>query len=215
LIGSPDKQLILTPPRLAILKTNNRIKNDLEFSYWINSNYSLYKTEVFAAGFLYNSETLERISAHAPLFHDDVPRLEYNSVKFQRHYGTSLEEYVGFIKANLDPITNILSNELSDSVYTKSNFIRDYNLYNIIAMAYLRSYFSSYDFNLLKKALRWNPYNSIINFEMGTAYMKRKNKKLAEKYFKQTILFDPDNIEAINNLNLLNKTKLKKAHTSF
>ena len=83
LVGSIDKQPILTSERLNLIQLDDLIFNDLRFSYSGEPEYFLYKPETFIANFLMGEKTLNKMVNKAPLYYDDRPVLEYQSAKYQ------------------------------------------------------------------------------------------------------------------------------------
>lgn len=198
--GSVQKKLKLTKNRIELIKNDSIINNDLEYFYWGGYRNSLNIPEVFAAGFLCGKEGLKGLTKGASVYNDDKPVLEYEVSKKQRYHVKNIEKMLDRIKKHIDPVEMLYKRQVDDSILAKVDFIRDYNLKNIIAMDWLRQYVETDDVSMLKNAVRWNPYNSGITYDLGIALVKKGKYKTAERYFRQTINLEPDNLNAHNNI---------------
>ena len=198
--GSVQKQLKLTENRIELLKNDSIIHNDLEYFYWGGYRNSLNIPEVFAAGFLCGKEGLQGLTEGASVYNDDKPVLEYAVSKKQRYHVKNIEKMLEKIKKHVDPMEMIYKRQVADSIIVKATFIRDYNMKNIVAMDWFRQYIKTNDVSMLKKAVKWNPYNSDIAYNLGIALVKKGKYKTAEQYFRQTINLEPDNLNAHNNI---------------
>jgi spermidine synthase len=216
LIGSNRIQPVLTSGRLALLN-DSAINTDLKYYFWGGPENQLNKPEVFTAGFLCGPETLKRLCGNSFTYHDNKPILEYQSATKQKHAVDDIAKKIELLREYLDPLPVIIAEKKYDTLLSRIDYTRDYNLKNNIAMGLFMTYLESNNVNLLYKAYKWNPYNVDITFKMGVVCSKGGKIREAERYFNEVIQIDPEYTDAYSNLGLMlaNQGSLSEAVNAY
>lgn len=121
LIGSTAEQPLLSNKRLALLQSNEELREDLEYTHngmpWLTMN----KKDVFAANYLMGPEKLLTLSAGAPLYSDDRPILEYQAAR--NTYNPS--RFHTLIEKNMDSPDKIFAQKIRIATEIKIIGIRE------------------------------------------------------------------------------------------
>jgi len=197
LIGSAGDPLTLSSKRLDMLTSDTGINEDLNFAYWGGRAHWLNRLEVFVSGFLCASESLAKLCADAPIYWDDLPRLEYvvtaNLTMFEK-------PVIDLVQAYNDHPYLILNEKLTEEILSKIQSIRENNLRDVIADFLYRSYSHRNDIELLEEAIQWNPYNVRINIELANALINLGRTDKAINYYEAALNTEWENSQAHTNL---------------
>ena len=85
---------------------------------------------MFLGGFLVGAEGLARLSQNAKIYRDDVPFIEYSTVR----QALPATPTVNLISRDIDPVNNILNFEIDEQLDLLSQSIREKNLGNTLAL---------------------------------------------------------------------------------
>lgn len=129
LIGNATHAPSLTRKRLRLLQSEPALRADLDYSYDGSPWLAMNKKEVFAANFLMGAQTLAKLSAAAPHYHDDRPVLEYQAAR----NSYEPERLHALIEKNLDHPDKILSEKIRITSELKILQIREENVHNSLA----------------------------------------------------------------------------------
>jgi spermidine synthase len=129
LVGNATQQPLLSPKRLGLLQGDPGLRADLDFSYDGSPWLAMNQKEVFAANFLMGPQTLAKLSAAAPRYHDDRPVLEYQAAR-NRYQPERLH---ALIEKNLDHPERILTEKIRITSELKMLQIREQNVHNSLA----------------------------------------------------------------------------------
>jgi spermidine synthase len=158
LLGSPSGPLSLTSARLKLLDTDKAIETDLMFNYFGGPSFYLNRKEIFLAGFLCGPQRLAKLAAEAPVYRDDLPKLEYYI--FNEH--DIADKIINLITLNKESVTTILHERIDEPNLSWVNQVQELNLKNLIVKNLL-NYGTSQDernnVQTLQDAVKLNPYN--------------------------------------------------------
>jgi spermidine synthase len=214
LIGSTADQLKFPSESRQILSANDEIHKDLRYAYWGGPAYWLNQWEIFLASFLIGPESLAELTAHAPVYRDDVPVLEYAAAK-RRIDSKTLT--IDLIRPYLDPVQSVQNDNLDDNTLLRIQSVREKNVRDIMAEFLYRRYRDEQDPSLLQNAIQWNPYNVYISVALGDAFIDRNQIQKAIHYYQTALDTDPENLSAHNNLGnaLAMQGRIKEAARHF
>ena len=193
LIGCSGGHPTLSNNRLNILSTDGPVKTDLYYSYFGGPDFYLNRREVFLAGFLCGPESLAKITANAPVYCDDLPRLEYSVAK-QDHFDPVT--ILNFIAQNLDPLSQVLDENLNATTLSQIQLIRKLDLNDIYAVEYIRNHATNEleisNVAKLQVAVMINPYNVSLRLMLAAALNRQGQFEAAMKNVNDSYLIDPD-----------------------
>ncbi|MEJ2695951.1 MAG: hypothetical protein P8013_04815, partial [Candidatus Sulfobium sp.] len=111
LIGVKTPSLRLRGERLTLLKEDpegdNEVRHDLRITLVGDRRYGMYQLPVFLGSFITGPDGLARLSAGAPLYHDDRPVLDY-AVSGVSRKDTNEIPIVALLRKNLEPVDQII-----------------------------------------------------------------------------------------------------------
>lgn len=129
LIGNTTEQPLLSTKRLDLLKNNDKVRSDLNYSFndrpWLLMN----KKEVFAANYLMGPQTLSRLSAAANPYSDDRPILEYQTAR--TIYART--RFHSLIEKNLESPDTIFAQKIRIASEAHIVRIREENVHEMLA----------------------------------------------------------------------------------
>ncbi len=216
LIGTLSENIKLRRQRFDMLKLHDAIHQDLDFSYWGGINHRLNRPEVFLGGFLVGPEGLAKLSEGATIYRDDVPFLEYNTVRQPLPATPSIQR----ISKNIESVNSILNFELDEQLNILSQSIREKNLKNTLALDliaknfnYLKDSRPQDSIDLLRKLVELNPENINFNLKLANALEKYGESYEAIIFYNQALKIAPDSAEVncyLGNI-LASQGKLREA----
>ena len=192
LIGSPDGHPVITPERLDMLHADGPVKTDLMYTYFGGPDFYLNRSEVFLAGFLCGPGSLAQLTAQAPVYRDDLPRLEYIIAK---QSNTRPEDIVNLIAQNLDSPRSVLKGSADDALISRTRQIRTWNLNDLAAMSLVHLWterVERFDVQKLQKAADLNPNNITIRLLLATALHQQGRPAEAQKNVADSLRIDPE-----------------------
>jgi hypothetical protein len=193
LLGSPSGPLSLTTARLNLLHTDNAIKNDLMYTYFGGPDFYLNRREIFLAGFLCGPHGLAKLAAEAPVYRDDLPKLEYFILNV--HETSSEDNIINLIRSNMESVTTILHERIDESNLSWINQVKGLNLNDLIADNFIKvgTYQDQvYNIQTLQYALKLNPYNVFNRFKLQGALRSQGQFDQATINFNECLRMDPE-----------------------
>ena len=163
LLGSPSGPLSLTTARLKLLETDKAINSDLMYNYFGGPGFYLNRKEIFLAGFLCGPQGLAKLAAEAPVYRDDLPKLEYYI--FNEH--DTADKIINLITLNMDSVTTILHERIDGSNLSWIHQVQELNLKELIASNFINFGTSQDERNNIQNlqyAVNLNPYNVLNRF---------------------------------------------------
>ncbi len=197
LIGTAGDDVRLRPDRWALVDSDAALHADMRYAHWGGPTHALNRLDVFLAGFLAGPEALTRLTAGAPSYHDDRPYLEYSTA----HYLERAEiPIVALLRSHLDPVAHILSDEPDAEVVAAAQALRERNLDDVVASAFMRSGSelardgrwddATRD---LCQAARWNPENAEVNRVLADTLLTQHQVESAAEYYAAAVRIDSEN----------------------
>jgi len=174
-----------------IFLQNQKVAEDLRWSYWGGSLYMLSDRRIFAAGFLCGKDDLKRMSQDGEIFTDDLLKLEYYSAKHRRN-----KPFIDDLKAYLSPIGSTIIPEISEQKDIDGiNAIRNINLGDIISSELYFAYINQKQPvpGLLEEALKYNSLNLPALTEIANIYYEKKEYLKSAQCFDRALKLDPQN----------------------
>ncbi len=213
LMGSVDREPVLTKNRLGLLDENRAVFEDLKYAYWGGPRFWLNQPHVVLAGFLSNSQKLAEMTRGATIYTDTLPSLEYATARHQQI--RSPQDILAIIHRHLSPLQAGSLQEIDENDLNKAEEIRKHNLGEIMATYLFQRSVTTKDITLLSQALSWNDWDPEINLQMGFVLAGRGKLDEALDYFEKTIQLDPDNIDAHINLGVIQLEKQQTDRAVF
>jgi hypothetical protein len=164
----------------------------LSYTYYGGPDFYLNRPEVFLAGFLCGPDGLAKLTAHAPVYRDDLPRLEYIIAK---QSDTRPEAIIDLIAQNLDPARLILNGNPDGALLSRIQQIRTWNLNDLTAMSLVHLWtdrVERFDVAKLQAAADLNPNNITIRLLLANALRRQGQPEAAEKNEKESLRIDPE-----------------------
>jgi spermidine synthase len=191
LLGSQSGPLSLSTARLKLLDADKAIKTDLMFNYFGGPDFYLNRKEIFLASFLCGPQGLAKLAADAPVYRDDLPKLEY----FIYNTHETSDKIINFIMQNMESVTTIVPERIDESDLSWINHVRELNLNDLIAENFINvSTFQDQNYNIqtLQYALKLNPYNVVNRFELFQALRSQGQSEQATINYNECLRIDPD-----------------------
>jgi spermidine synthase len=194
LIGSNAERLRLTESRLALLATNEALREDLAFSYWGGPAEWLNRREVFLGGFLLGPAGLAKLAADAPTYRDDRPWLEYET----SHRGAAAEAtIVEQLQALAEPVDAVLDAPLDAATRERVDGVRTSNLRDLLASKLVRFAQQVQErgetrdlLAPLRKAVEWNPRNIWAHLQLAGELRRRGQPHNASDEARRALAID-------------------------
>ena len=141
LIGVKTPHLRLRGERLVLLQENpggyNEVRNDLRMTLVGDQRYGMHDLPVFIASFITGPGGLARLSAGAPLYHDDRPVLDY-AVSGVSQKDTNEIPIVELLRKHLEPVDDIINLSLDRRQRSMVQEVREKDLQTIVDRALRR-----------------------------------------------------------------------------
>ena len=134
MIGTNAEQFQLSQAKLQTISRNEKVKNDLQQSYWGGPADYISKPEVFLGGFITGPAGMSNLSTNVLLLTDDVPALEYLKQPDPEDFQQTI---YGMLTNNKQNVANILAFPLTAQLASKTAFVQEANLRHIVAEKYL------------------------------------------------------------------------------
>ena len=199
IIGNRSNKIKLSKKRFDMLNLDKSINRDLDFAYWGGINHRLNRPEVFLGGFLVGPEGLAKLSEKAKIYRDDVPFIEYSTVR----QALPATPAINLISKNVDPVSNILNFAIDEKLVLLSQSIREKNLGNTLALDLIalnstcsKGSRPEYSIDLLLKLVELNSENVNFNLKLAAALEKHGKYDEAISYYHQALKIAPDSAEA-------------------
>jgi len=201
LIGTTADAFRVPLHRLDLLTSSDRLREDMRFAYWGGAAHWVNQPNVFLGGFLMGPRALGELAGDAPVFRDDLPRLEYATANRRRKlFDTSIIE---LIRPILEPIAVVLEDELPAPQVYRIEDVQRKNLDNIPAEEYrqvaaLRGHVAGDDeiIGLLREAIRWNSSNVLARCQLARRLLKIRHIRQVVEHASAALSTDPRNAEA-------------------
>jgi len=174
----------------TILSQNQKVINDLRWSYWGGSLYMLSDKRVLAANYLLGRHHLASLALDGEIFRDDLPKLEYYSAANRRNL-----PFIDSVKNYLTPVEHIIPEIITVEDIEGIEGIRTRNLGDIVASE-LYFAFTQHQLvvpGLLEKALEYNPLNFPSIKELAHIYYEKKEFEKSAELFQRALMLDPQN----------------------
>jgi spermidine synthase len=175
------------------------VQEDLAFSHWGGPDQWLRRLPVALSCFLAGPEEIAQMSAEGEVYRDDRPQLEYR-VSHVRATEVNEVAVVQLLRQHLAKVSIIYRGPLSASELEEINQLRETNLADMIASAFLRgleSLKAAGDYaaivKVLATALEENPDNVRSNRLMGEALVKLGRLRDARRYLEHAAAIDGEN----------------------
>ncbi|MBN1981418.1 MAG: fused MFS/spermidine synthase [Chitinivibrionales bacterium] len=211
LIGSEEKQPILTQSRLRLLKDDPWIYKDLAMTYWGGPRHELHNSDIFLAGFISGPGELASMGKNAKPLFDDKPTLEYAAAKTQSH-----EPYIKLFFDHFGPVSHIATESIDSNHQAQIDRYRRLNINDIIAHNLLRYFHALGNTALLEKAVKLNPESFSINYELGTALRQKGDFEGAAHFLSIAASINPTLAPLHNEVGILlaqiNQTQTAEPH---
>jgi spermidine synthase len=209
LIGLKSEHFRLDLDRIHLVAENPVLYGDLQYSQWGGPEHWLNQPTNFLAGFLCGPRELSLLAADAPAYSDDRPTLAYATSRVKA--GQRLEvESVQWLRRHLTPVSTLLDGDLTESEATAVAEMRERNLRDIVATAYLRTVEElqatmtpGRAIESLEVALQWNRDNAVSNRMMGDALTLVRRFPQAEQYYTTALRLRDDDPLARRGLGLV------------
>ena len=172
LIGSVDKAPRLDLDRLRNLDSGP-VAKDLAWNHWGGPDHHLIHPGAMLGGFLADSQRLQAMSAGAPLYVDDIPRLAYETsdAELMDHREEPMARFLG---QHLAPFSSAVVGRAQPAELKLADQTRRLNLRDIIASGLIAQVIQSQDqtpaqvqLRLLNQALQLNPESFRANANIG------------------------------------------------
>ena len=141
LIGVKTPTLKLTGERLVLLKEDkegdNEVRHDMRISLLGDSKYGMHERSVFLGSFITGPGGLAQISSGAPLYHDNLPVLDYAVYKVSQK-DTNEVPIVALLRKHLEPVEQLINLTLDSAERSKIEQVRAKNLDDLVATALRR-----------------------------------------------------------------------------
>jgi spermidine synthase len=198
LIGGDVERFRFDPARLAA------IAGDLDFRYWGGPERSLAQPLVFLAGFLMGPRGLEALAGDAPLLVDDRPDLEYAAADVDYVTATLEIDDVDLLRPHLEPASEVLGVALTPGELALVSRVRESNLGDIVAQAWLRRAYTvgtpAEAVDALRAAVAANPENAAVQRDLATALHGQGHPDEALPHYRAAIALQPGDADLHNNL---------------
>jgi len=191
LLGSPSGPLSLTTARLKLLDTDKAINTDLMYNYFGGPGFYLNRKEIFLAGYLCGPQGLAKLAADAPVYRDDLPKLEYYI--FNEH--DTADKIINLITQNMDSVTRILNERIDESDLSRINQVQELNLKELIASNFINFGTSQDERNniqILQYAVNLNPYNVLNRFLLVQALHTQGQSDQEKINLNECMRIDPE-----------------------
>jgi spermidine synthase len=141
LIGVKTPSLRLKGERLVLLKEDpdgdNEVRHDLRMNLVGDQRYGMYQLPVFLGSFVTGPSGLAKLSAGAPLYHDDRPVLDY-AVSGVTQKDTNEVPIVALLRKHLEPVEEIINLPLDGGQRSMIEEVREKDLQTIVDRALRR-----------------------------------------------------------------------------
>lgn len=192
LIGSGGAPLRLRQERVAEVLADPKIAHDLEWSLWGGPDRWLSRPEVVYGSFLCGPRGLAALARGGILYRDDRPVLDYAVSRPKDHERREITT-LPLLRAQLEPFEAVEPG-LPDAVVQTASRVREENLAEVIAAAYLRDVDGARErgditgaTEALRQALAAQPGNLKANRLMGDAMLLSRRFDEAERYYRQAL----------------------------
>ncbi|MGH7724232.1 MAG: fused MFS/spermidine synthase, partial [Candidatus Eiseniibacteriota bacterium] len=208
LIGPESGSVRLGRERITEVLADSAIARDLEFSPWGGSDAWFSRPEVEAGAFLCGPQGLAALSRGGTIYRDDPSRLEYEVARPKEDDRREIAT-LPLVRAHLDPIESVAP-WIPPDLASAAAAVREENLREVIAAAYLRSVDPARDRNdlvrveaLVRQALAAQPRNAMANRILGDALLLQGRTGDAEKAYRQALAISEGDARAHAGLALL------------
>ncbi len=141
LIGVKTPSLRLKGERLVILKEDpegdNEVQHDMRMTFVGDKQYGMNQLPVFLGSFISGPEGLAKLSAGAPIYHDDRPVLDYAVARVSQK-DTNEIPIVALLQKHLEPVDNIINLSLDSRQRSMIEEVRSLDLQTIMDHALRR-----------------------------------------------------------------------------
>jgi spermidine synthase len=208
LIGSAE-----TAPRLDMNRLRNLqegpVARDLAWNHWGGPRHHMIHPGAMLGGFLADAERLRVMTAKAPLYEDDVPRLAYQTsgAKLIDHREDPLARFLG---RHLAPFEAAATGKIEPAEWKLAEETRRLNLRDILASGLIAQVVQSQDHapataqrRLLQQALKLNPESFRANANLGKLLLMMGKAPAAEPYLLKAVQLRPEAVEALRDLGMM------------
>jgi spermidine synthase len=141
LIGVKTSHLELRGERLVLLREDpsgdNEVRHDLRMTFLGDPRYGMHQLPVFLGSFITGPDGLARLSAGAPLYHDDRPVLDYAVSKVKKT-DTNEVPIVTLLRKHLEPVGQFIDLSLDDGEREMIEDVQKKDLENLVTRALTR-----------------------------------------------------------------------------
>ena len=141
LVGVKTPRLRLKGERLVLLEEDpdgdNEVRHDLHITLVGDPRYAMYHLPVFLGSFITGPDGLARLSAGAPLYHDDRPVLDY-AVSQVKQSDTNEIPIITLLRQHLEPVEQYLDLSLNNGDRATIEQVRQKDLDSIVVHARAR-----------------------------------------------------------------------------
>ncbi len=201
LLGRTGGRLEMPAARLALLASDERLRDDLAYSHWGGYERRLARPEVLWGGFLCGPDELAALAAGAPVYRDDRPVLSYATARVRPTERREVE-HVALLRRHLAPPAALLPAGAPPALAAAAAGaaeIRDRNLRDLLAASHLRaveglqgSVAPAVLLARLEEALRLSPENPIAQRMMGEAQAMAGRAAEAVAHYEEALRLRPD-----------------------
>ncbi|MFH1841783.1 MAG: fused MFS/spermidine synthase [bacterium] len=197
LIGTNAGEYHFPVERLELLTTDAAINADLRYAHWGGPAHWLNQPEVLLGCYLCGPRQLATLAGGADPYRDDRPALAYATSEVDAARRKEMPS-IELIRESLSPLSELLPAGAAVANPAVSEQMRELNLRDLVAGAYLRTAENSQAtlppsrlVEMLEIALRWNPHNVFANRMMGNALTMARRTPEAEPYYRTALAAMP------------------------
>ena len=199
LMGFKADHVTLNPNFIDQLSNNKKVRDDLTYSHWGGAAHRLSHPQAFLSGFIMGPDGLHQLVNGMPLYRDDRPVLDYETIDVEETHIADELAIRETIQANAEPLRSVVDLGLSFLDLSAVNRMQTENLKDIACGALLRQA-NALDLRndysriseLTLKALQWNADNVRANRMYGRLLMLRNNYQGARQYLQKALSLVPE-----------------------
>jgi tetratricopeptide (TPR) repeat protein len=198
MVGFTDTSCSIDRNRFNEVTAIPKVKEDLDYSYWGGSRYSLKSFDIFISSVLLGPPDLVRCGKNGRLFTDDKPVLEFETAQHQRYSAVSIKDILDTLRTYRGNPWSLVKNTFDCPISAQEvRTIQDLNLNNILALELFEKYSeSNNDILSLRQAYNLNPKNLSIIYALAGYYADSNRYDSAITYTTLIIENNPEDINA-------------------
>ncbi len=186
-----------------------RLAHDLQWSHGGGERHHLIHPGALLGSYLADAEGLAEMSAGAPVYVDDIPRLAYETSASDalNHYEQPMARFLG---EHLAPFALGVVDPVQPAVRKLATETRRLNLRDIVAAGLIAQVNSSQDqvavqtnLRLLQQALKLNPESFLAQANTGKLLLMAGQAQQAEPYLLAAVRLRPEAVNALRDIGMM------------